>query len=206
MKTVLRIQLNPTPEQGERLRALQTGFSQVCNALAPVVQQTRIWNRVALHHLAYRSLRQRFPAMGSQMVCNAIYAVSRSCRLVFQSPQSPFNLERLGDRPLPLIQFHERAPVFFDRHTLSLKDGSLSMFTPGGRAHFDVTLQSDEFIAHKLREAVLVSRDADAFDLVFHLESVPAERTAARPDSWPDQAPGQAIPLPQYVKVEPLPL
>ena len=94
MNSVLRIALNASPEQGARLQALQSGFAQVCNALAPVVQQTRVWNRVALHHLAYRQLREQFPEMGSQMVCNAIYSVSRTSRLVFQHPASPFSRAR----------------------------------------------------------------------------------------------------------------
>ena len=89
MNFAVRVLLNTTPEQQARLEALQAAFAEVCNALAPMVQQTRIWNRVALHHMAYKGLRERFPALGSQMVCNAIYSVSRACRLVFQNPESP---------------------------------------------------------------------------------------------------------------------
>ena len=63
MNSVLRIPLDASPEQVARLQALQSGFAQVCNALAPLVQQTRVWNRVALHHLAYRQLRERFPTV-----------------------------------------------------------------------------------------------------------------------------------------------
>jgi hypothetical protein len=133
MNSVLRIPLQADPEQAQRLQALQVGFARVCNALAPLVQQTKVWNRVALHHLSYRQLREQFPEMGSQMVCNAIYSVSRTARLVFQHPQSPFNLARLGDKPLPLLRFADSCPVYFDRHTLSLKAGQLSMFA--GWAH-----------------------------------------------------------------------
>ena len=129
MNSALRFPLNTSPAQHAQLVKLQQSFAEVCNALAPLVQQTRCWNRVALHHMAYKQLRESFPGMGSQMVCNAIYSVSRSCRLVFQSPDSPFNLERLGSRALPLLRFHEDAPVYFDRHTLSLKNHQLSMFT-----------------------------------------------------------------------------
>ena len=75
MDALLRIPLETTPAQVQRLLQLQQGFAQLCNALAPLVQQTRVWNRVALHHLAYRQLREAFPQMGSQMVCNAIYSV-----------------------------------------------------------------------------------------------------------------------------------
>jgi hypothetical protein len=79
--------------------------------LAPEVKRSRIWNRVTLHHLHYRSLREQFPSLGSQMICNAIYAVSRASRLVFQSPQSPFNLTKLGPKPLPLLHFNNSCPV-----------------------------------------------------------------------------------------------
>jgi len=84
MERLLRIPLNATPQQFERLRSLQVAFAEVCNAIAPVVQRTRCWNRVALHHLVYRGMRERFPALGSQMICNAVYSVSRNARCVFQ--------------------------------------------------------------------------------------------------------------------------
>ncbi|MCQ1551385.1 MAG: hypothetical protein NOF05_21815, partial [Candidatus Accumulibacter phosphatis] len=60
MTSPLHIILTTTPEQTARLQALQLAFAEVCNALAPVVQQTRCWNRVALHHITYHDLRQRF--------------------------------------------------------------------------------------------------------------------------------------------------
>src|SRR5574344_657242 len=126
MDALLRIPLETTPAQAQRLQQLQQGFAQLCNALSPLVQQTRVWNRVALHHLAYRQLREAFPQMGSQMVCNAIYSVSRTCRRVFQNPASPFYLDKLGDKPLPILRFTQSCPVYFDRHTLSLKTGLLS--------------------------------------------------------------------------------
>ena len=73
MKSQLRIPLHTSPEQAARLQALQTVFAQAGNSIAPLVQQTGIWNRVALHHLAYKALRAKYPAIGSQMACNVIY-------------------------------------------------------------------------------------------------------------------------------------
>ena len=90
MKFTVRIPLQTTPEQFQRLLALQRAFAGVCNAIVPTVARTRVWNRVALHHMTYRQLREQFPALGSQMVCNAIYAVSRMSRTVYQHPASPF--------------------------------------------------------------------------------------------------------------------
>ena len=182
-----------------RLQALQKGFARVCNALAPVVRHTRVWNRVALHHLTYRQLRQQFPEMGSQMVCNAIYSVSRTCRIVFQHPASPFHLSRLGDRPLPLLRFADSSPVYFDRHTLSLKAGQLSMFTLDGRMRFQLALQpQDEVLFHerKLREIVLSRSAQGAYGLSFVLVDPDAPQEDAGP-AWHGDAE-----IPEYVMVE----
>lgn len=169
MNTVLAVTLNTNPTQAARLKALQRAFAQVCNALAPVAQQSRCWNRVALHHMTYKTLRQRFPELGSQMVCNAIYSVCRAARSIYQHPASPFNLQRLGDKPLPLLKFLPQAPVYFDRHTLSLKDGQVSLFTLDGRMRFQVALGADQeqrFRTAKLREVVLNS-EGERFTLSF---------------------------------------
>jgi hypothetical protein len=169
MNFSVRIALTPSPEQHARLMALQSAFAQVCNALAPMVQQTRVWNRVALHHMAYKGLRERFPALGSQMVCNAIYSVSRASRLIFQTPGSPFHLSRLAGKPLPLLRFTDTCPVYFDRHTLSLKKGQVSMFTLDGRMKFQLALGAEQeaaFHTRKLQEIVL-QRAGAQFELAF---------------------------------------
>lgn len=198
MKFMLRIPLQVSAEQLVRLQALQAAFARVCNALAPTVQQTRVWNRVALHHLMYRSLRVRFPELGSQMVCNAIYSVSRTCRLMFQHPQSPFNLARLADKPLPLLRFADNCPVYFDRHTLSVKAGQLSMYTLDGRMRFALALKpADEanFNQKKLREIVLSRRPDGVFELSFLLSDEQDK------DAFEALVPGSAE-VPEYVVVE----
>ena len=174
MKFFIKVPLLTSAEQFERLEALQAVFAQVCNALAPEVQRTRIWNRVVLHHMHYRSLREKFPALGSQMVCNAIYAVSRTSRMIFQAPASPFFLQKLGNKPLPLLQFASNCPVYFDRHTLSIKGSKLSLFTLDGRMHFELTLTEAQFLVFKiskLREISLTRKSNQSYELTFVLES-----------------------------------
>lgn len=216
MQHELRIPLNAKPEALERLLALQRGFAQVCNALAPLVQQTRVWNRVALHHLAYRKLREQFPAMGSQMVCNAIYSVSRTGRLVYQHPKSPFNLALLGDKPLPMLHFTDASPVYFDRHTLSLKDGQLSMFTLDGRLRFQLALSPQDearFHSSKLNEVVLSRQSDGVFALTFQLVShaatadalVAGAPAAATPGPAAEAAAASDGALPPYVVIAPAP-
>jgi hypothetical protein len=218
MNSVVRVPLNASPEQAERLAELQRGFAEVCNALAPLVRSTRTWNRVALHHMAYRDLRQRFPAMGSQMVCNAIYSVSRTARAVFQSPGSPFHLSRLGTGPLPRLSFGANAPVYFDRHTLSLKAGQLSMFTLDGRMRFQLNLAPEveqRFRHDKLREIVLGRQAATGWELHFRFGDAPADAGVEADDdragsagAAADGVPHAAAPghpaapdLPEYVLV-----
>ena len=197
MKSILRIPLQTSAEQKQRLLALQQAFAQVCNALAPTVRESRCWNRVALHHMTYKSLREQFPALGSQMVCNAIYSVCRASRLVYQHPGSPFNLAHLGDKPLPQLRFADNCPVYFDRHTLSLKGGVLSLFTLDGRMRFQLTLQPEAeatFHACKLREIVLTRRPDGEFELSFCLERADGPALAAEPAT--------AEELPEYLIVE----
>jgi hypothetical protein len=197
MNFSLHVPLETNAEQAAKLLQLQAAFARTCNALSPLVQKTRVWNRVALHHMAYKPLREQFPDMGSQMVCNAIYSVSRHSRLLFQHPQSPFHLAKLGDRALPLLRFTDASPVYFDRHTLSLKAGHLSMYTLDGRVRFQVSLRPEDeatFHSKKLREVVLSRGPAGNFELQF-LFSDPDDK-ADEPD------PMNAAELPEYVMVE----
>lgn len=199
MNFLLLTPLNGTPEQIHSLRTLQNAFAKVCNALAPLVQQSRCWNRVTLHHLYYKQLREQFPVMGSQMVCNAIYSVSRTSRLVYQHPQSPFNLNRLGPKPLPLLRFTNTCPVYFDRHTLSVKNGHLSMYTLDGRIRFHLALRPEDetsFHQGKLREIVLSRTVTDAFELSF-LFSTPLQGDMISAN--PEQEPGD---IPEYVMID----
>ena len=175
MNYVLRVPLNATPEQVQRLHALQTGFARVCNALAPLVH-------------------------------NAIYSVSRTARLVFQHPQSPFNLARLGDKPLPLLRFADSCPVYFDRHTLSLKAGQLSMFTLDGRMRFQLALAAQDeerFHTQKLREIVLSRRRDGVYELAFLLADDKADGKADGKDApQVDASAGTTGEIPEYIVVE----
>jgi hypothetical protein len=206
MNSQVRIQLNTTAEQNARLTALQRAFAEVCNALVPTVRETRVWNRVALHHMAYRGLRERFPALGSQMVCNAIYSVSRSCRLVFQTPGSPFHISRLAARPLPLMRFLDSSPVYFDRHTLSLKAGQVSMYTLDGRMRFELALRpSDQAAFHnrKLYEIIL-KREPGGYFLNFRFgEALGAENIIVTEDQTKKSLRDpETEALPEYVLIE----
>lgn len=195
MKSSLQFPLRVTPAQAESLAALQLLFAEACNHLAPLVRGTRCWNRVALHHLAYKDLRERFPQLGSQMACNVIYSVCRSARIVYQHPQSPWNIGKKAPAGLPLLRFLASSPVYFDRHTLSIKDDRLSLFTLDGRMHFRLDLSPDvlaRFMRGRLREIALL-RNADLYVLHFFF-GADSQVADAAPAVWED--------LPEYLIVQ----
>ena len=173
MKSLLRIQLNPQKNQVASLDELQLVFSEACNALAQEVQITRNWNRVVLHHMNYRKLRDRFPGLGSQMVCNAIFAVSRISNLIFQSTDSPFSISKLGERALPLVRFSSNCPVYFDKHTMSFNEKKMSLFTMNGRINFDISLDckvASLLNKSKIKEITLLKNKEAVYELFFLIE------------------------------------
>jgi hypothetical protein len=208
MNFLIRVPLNTSTEQHARLCELRAVFARVCNELAPQVQQSKVWNRVALHHLHYRSLRAKFPELGSQMVCNAIYAVSKMGRLIYQHPSSPYNVSLRAGLALPLLKFADSCPVYFDRHTLSIKPGQLSLFTMDGRMRFDLTLEADKlalFEQTKLREIVLNERIDRVFELSFHLATTDSPDPAVDsdlPEALSDVKTASNAAIPEYVSVE----
>jgi hypothetical protein len=96
-----------------------------------------------------------------------------------------------------MLRFLDGSPVYFDRHTLSVKDGTLSLYTLDGRMRFLLTLsRADEanFLQSKLREVVLSRNREGAFQLAFLFGEAHEETDSAiavRHEAIPD-----------YVKVE----
>ena len=126
------IRLNVTPEQAVRLSALRTAYADACNRLVPLVQAARCWNRVALHQLGYRALRQQ-TSLGAQMACNAIFSVCKAYR-------SQAALGRIPqDTPVPPLSFH-RTSVHFDHRTYTLKGEAVSLNTLQGRMRVPMIL------------------------------------------------------------------
>lgn len=159
---MIHLSLGVNDEVRARLDRLRVEFARASNWVAPIAQKNHCWNRVALHHLSYHGLREHFSDLGSQMACNAIYSVCRSYRLLLSHPQSPYFGRRLSEGQLPHLTFLDHSPVFFDRHTLSLQNNKLSLFTLEGRLRFQVSLSNaDEkrFRTEKLREIQLLYGD-----------------------------------------------
>ena len=104
----------------------------------------------------------------------------------------------LFDKRLPLLKFSDTCPVYFDRHTLSVKDGQLSMFTLDGRIRFALALKppdENNFREKKLREIVMSRRTDGLFELSFLFSDTPD-------DPVPELADAGHAEVPEYVMVE----
>jgi len=162
-------------EQASALDRLRSTYASACNLLVPLVRAHRCWNRVSLHKLAYRQLRAE-TALGSQMVCNAIFAVCKA----YKSQKA---LGRIGkDEPMPAIRF-DCASVHYDKRTYTLKGDRLSLYTLAGR--ITVMMRPGKHQRRLLRggaakEAELVFRAGQWwFNLV--IESASPQRIASGP-------------------------
>ena len=179
------IKLNLTEEQLVILKSLQSRFIEVCNSISPVVLSNRCWNRVVLHHMVYHPMRQMYPDLGSQMICNAIYSVCRAYRALLKFDETL--LTKLDG--VSAIVFSNTAPVFFDRHTLTLLKDKLSIYTLGGRMKVSVDLSvsdREHFNEEKLKEILLIGT-GNEFSLHFYFgEHDHLNFDLVTEENWPD--------------------
>jgi hypothetical protein len=115
-------------------------------------------------------MREKFPLLGSQMVCNAIHTVSKASKEIFQDPASRWTAVAKAGQPLPNLKFADTTPVLFDKHTLTLKKNTLSIFTLDGRMHIQINLS--ETIENKLRNEKLKELSLLRQKNVFYLRFV----------------------------------
>lgn len=129
MKRTISIKLRLTKDQSNQLVDLRDSFLAACNQIVPFAVEHRCWNRVALHNFSYSKIRSS-SQLGSQMVCNAIFAVCKAYK----------NRGILKDEVIPTIRFHKNRSVHFDKRTYSLKGTSLSLYTLQGRIRVEMQM------------------------------------------------------------------
>jgi IS605 OrfB family transposase len=165
MKRTVSIKLAPTPEQAQALSELQAEFSKACNLVVPFARDNRCWNRVALHHLAYYSVRAA-TELGSQMVCNAVKAVADAYKVL--------KLKKSDD--VPTSHFKPTGSIHFDARTYSIRGDILSLYSLQGRQLVKMMLgdfQATYLAAGKPKEAMLVHKGCQwYFNLVLDLPDV----------------------------------
>jgi hypothetical protein len=104
------------------------------------------------------------------------------------------------------MRFLDSSPVYFDRHTLSLKAGQVSMYTLDGRMRFELALRpSDQAAFHnrKLYEIIL-KREPGGYFLNFRFgEALGAENIIVTEDQTKKSLRDpETEALPEYVLIE----
>jgi len=166
MKRTGSFKLSTTPQQSEAFSVLARLFSDACNEMVAFVQVHRCWNQLELHHLVYYRVREAFPALGSQMVCQAVHRVADA----YKSLRARDGIAK--DQPVPAITFTP-ASVTFDHRTYSIRGDAFSLFTPTGRTSVGFACgprQKTLLAAGKPKEAQLTNRKGIWYlNLVFDL-------------------------------------
>jgi putative transposase len=65
----------PAPEQAEALKEVMQAFNAACNFVSALAWEQQVFNQIALHHLTYRTIRERF-GLPSQLAVRAIAKVA----------------------------------------------------------------------------------------------------------------------------------
>jgi len=152
-KTV-SLKLVTSAEQASGLCSMAEAYAKACDMIAAFAREHRCWNRVALHHLAYYPVREAMPALGSQMVCQAVHRVADTYKTL------KANGKIRKDRPVPSVAFQPTS-VSYDKRTYSIQGDTLSLFTPSGRARIPFVCgkhQRDLMASGTPKEARLVVR------------------------------------------------
>lgn len=64
-----------TPEQAEALKEVMRAFNAACNFVSALAWEKRCFNQIALHHMTYRDIRDKF-SLPSQLAVRAIAKVA----------------------------------------------------------------------------------------------------------------------------------
>lgn len=162
MNSIVTIKLQCSKENAAKLGALHSVFTSVCHELTAYAAEANCWSRVNLHHLTYHQIRDRYPLLGSQMTCNAIYSVSRLAKEKIENEKR--NKRQLQAKEITEHINLKKIDIYFDRHTLSLKNKELSLFTMEGRIKFKLNIDDETEIKinnNKLKEIILTECDGN---------------------------------------------
>jgi IS605 OrfB family transposase len=93
MDLTIIAKLDLSPQDKERLNYTLDIFAEACNAISKVAFERRCFNRVALHHLTYRDIRERF-GLHANLVIRARDRVARAYKTL-----------KANKQPLKLLTF-----------------------------------------------------------------------------------------------------
>src|SRR5438132_1387266 len=169
MDRTIKVQLNPTPEQAQSLKATLEQHTACFNAVALEGFTTQCSNGVELHKRTYYPLRTQYPDLPSQLVCaDLCYRKGRfTLHIVVSLPQPivPPSHEVIGvdlglNRPAVTSNRHflgERRWKEQERRPFRLKRKLQAKGTKSAKRHLR-KLSGKQFRRHKDHDHVLSKR------------------------------------------------
>jgi putative transposase len=126
MQRTVRVRLKPTPGQADALLETVRQHTECFNAVCAYGWQHQERNGVRLHHATYRALRERLPALPSQLVI----AARERAREALRSALGRARCGKKASRPSSRL-----CPIRYDARTYALRaaKGDVSLASVAGR-------------------------------------------------------------------------
>ena len=163
------VRLLVNPEDSVKLSETHALYRDACNFVVPIVcknKELRLWQRFALHHVAYSQIREIFPALGAQLACNVIRSVSSAYKTELAN-----HPQQLKQSELKVIRF-KNPSVHLDKNTITYRDnGTVSLYTLKGRVEATLAPGDRQLL-------LLASGKRKESNLVLH------RSYGKRPDFW----------------------
>jgi predicted transposase len=108
VKLTVVAKLDLSVQDKERLNRTLEVFAAACNAISQAAFNQRCFNPVALHHLTYREIRQRFnlpanyTACAIRRVANA-YKIIKSKKTTFETVEFQSSLSGFERKTFPIV-------------------------------------------------------------------------------------------------------
>jgi IS605 OrfB family transposase len=155
VKTILKVKLITDEIQHRALLRTMHVFNNVCNEISERAFKEQEFQKIQLHHIVYKQMREAHPEFSSQLVIRAIDVVSCSYKI------------KRGKRP---NGFKRTSAVVYDDRCITFKGKeSVSIWTSEGRLNIPIKVWDEERFAFRKGQADLVLQN-DQFFLLVTLE------------------------------------
>ncbi|HZU70189.1 MAG TPA: transposase [Ktedonobacteraceae bacterium] len=174
MNRTIIVQLNPTPEQAQSLKATLEHYSACFNAVAQEGFSTACSNGVELHKRTYYPLRAQFPDLPAQLVCSARLKATEAIKSALtwkikkeKAYASKVEKARKEGKPIPVFKpvrcpHSELVCIRYDQRSYRVKWQTLScsLATVNGRVEmpFKVPPHLMQYVGYNVCSADLCLR------------------------------------------------
>jgi IS605 OrfB family transposase len=161
VKTILKVKLITDEFQHRALLRTMSVFNQVCNEISERAFKEQEFQKIQLHHIVYKGMREAHPEFSSQLVIRAIDVVSCSYKT------------KRNKRP---NGFKRTSAVVYDDRVITFKGtDSVNIWTFEGRLNIPIKVWNKERFAFRKGQVDLVLHN-NTFFLLVTLEILTSEQ------------------------------